>query len=152
MRAARTIEGETADLRYPRPVPDHLPPIAPMHPGRGRTLDGRLVARLVLGVAFSLPILGPPTAFAQERKIAPGTWVGCINRGALEQIAAYRAKQDVDAATKEQNAAIRTGRCTTFKTGESVIVTETTMIAGVTKIRRAGETAEYWVFREAVPR
>ena len=40
----------------------------------------------------------------------------------------------------------------TFKAGESVVVTETTVIAGVTKIRRAGDTTEYWVYREAVPR
>ena len=123
-----------------------------MHPWCGPAPGHRLVALLVLGVAFSLPILCSPRAFAQERKIAPGTWFGCIERGTIEMIATYRAKHDTDAATKELNAGIRTGRCTIFRAGESVVVTETTVIAGVTKIRRAGDTTEYWVYREAVPR
>ena len=104
----------------------------------------------VVLAAVSLLLVAP--AGAQERKIASGTWIGCVNRGALQQIATYRAKKDTDAATKELSAGIRTGRCTVFKEGESVVVTETTVIAGVTKIRRAGDTTEYWVHREAVPR
>ena len=104
----------------------------------------------VLLVAVSLLLVA--AAGAQERKIAPGTWVGCVDRGALEQIATYRAKKDIEAATKELSAGIRTGRCTVFKDGESVVVTETTVIAGVTKIRRAGGTTEYWVHREALLR
>jgi hypothetical protein len=37
--------------------------------------------------------------FAPERKIASGRWFGCIDRAAVEKIAAYRVQGDTAAAT-----------------------------------------------------
>jgi hypothetical protein len=76
------------------------------------------VARLF--VAYSLlvaPVLWPPSAFAEEHKIAAGTWFGCIDRAAVEKIATYRAQRDTEAAAKLLTAGVQAGRCTIFKVG-----------------------------------
>ena len=44
------------------------------------------------------------------------------------------------------------GACVMFEAGESVFITDTTILGGLVKVRREGELAEYWTARESVTR
>jgi len=85
-----------------------------------------------------------------ERTIKGDSYVGCVSREDHDRLANYVVQNDLDAFRRFLAAGLLTGRCTQFKKGETVYVMETAIFSGLVKVRRKGETAEYWTNIEAV--
>jgi hypothetical protein len=76
--------------------------------------------------------------------------VGCISRDDQDKLLHYAVQKDLDAFRQFLAAGLLTGRCTQFKKGETVYVMDTAIFSGLVKVRRKGETVEYWTNIEAV--
>ena len=59
-------------------------------------------------------------------------------------------QHDEVAFKKALMAGVLSGICTVFKLGEKVYITDTSIFSGLVKVRRPGETIEYWTAIEAV--
>jgi len=70
--------------------------------------------------------------------------IGCTDRDYFEKLASYAAVKDTEAFTRALGAALLTGDCVTFKAGEPVFLVDTAIFSGLVKVRRLGETTEYW--------
>jgi hypothetical protein len=77
-------------------------------------------------------------------------WFGCSDRDYFEQIIRYAVDQDTEAFTEAIADGILAGNCTLFENGEPVYLIDTAILSGLVKIRRQGETQEFWTNIEAV--
>jgi len=59
-------------------------------------------------------------------------------------------QEDFEAFEKALAEGVLNGVCTIFEDGEVVYVTDTAILSGLVRIRRRGETQEYWTNLEAV--
>lgn len=78
------------------------------------------------------------------------SWFGCSDREYFSQIVKYIVDEDKQAAEQALNVGIYYGECTIFGSGEQVYLTGTAIFSGLVKIRRKGETQEFWTYAEAV--
>ena len=78
------------------------------------------------------------------------SWFGCSDREYFDQIVKYIVDDDKQAAEQALNAGILYGECTIFFSGEQVYLTDTAIFSGLVKIRRKGETQDFWTYAEAV--
>lgn len=74
--------------------------------------------------------------------------VACIDEADLSRFNRYMIDNDADLAKSETLRAMTEGRCTVLMPGERVILTKAGF--ALNKVRRPGETADYWVPRERV--
>jgi hypothetical protein len=95
-------------------------------------------------------VLHTSEAVGQSRSISGDSYFGCVTRDARDKIVHYSIDGDKEAFKTALGAALLTGACTFFKSGEKVFVTDTAIFSGLVKIRRKGQTAEYWTNLEAV--
>jgi len=79
-----------------------------------------------------------------------GRYVGCISREDHRKLTNYVVQKDKKAYERYLLAGLAAGTCTVFEKGESVYVVETAVFSGLVKVRRKGETQEYWTNIEAV--
>jgi hypothetical protein len=98
---------------------------------------------LVLGAM--LPQADPPSAGpvfpVQGRAYAiDGDCAGCTYERQLEKLDEYAAQEDTEAWVR----AFHEGRCTKLYDGEIVFVVEVSVLGARVKVRRQGETGEYW--------
>ncbi len=98
----------------------------------------------VLFVALAFGITGKASAW--EAHITKDAAPGCLENDDLDK--AYRLSGDHEAFVKFMLAAILEGRCTLFDAGEEVDQSDGKWT--VVKVRRKGDTNEYWVPREAI--
>ncbi len=89
-------------------------------------------------------------AVAQSRSISGDSYFGCVTRELREKIGLYHIDGDKQAFKDAMLAALQSGTCTVFKSGEEVYVTDTAIFSGMVKVRRKGQTVEYWTSLEAV--
>lgn len=82
--------------------------------------------------------------------IAEGHWPGCTDRKYLDKLLGLVAEGDVEAFQKAYIAGRVAGICTMFETGEVVYLRDVGLFSGVVRVRRKGETREYWTNIEAV--
>jgi hypothetical protein len=94
------------------------------------------------------------TGYAQQRPPLIGdeaplqtSVFACQDWNEYERIIGYLIQHDSDAFNKALAQAIRLGNCTVFEKGEIAFIAD----AGFTsvKLRRRGETVEYWTTRTA---
>lgn len=92
-----------------------------------------------------------------QRSASPGSHIvtgnnqyGCTDKGYYSKLIGLVADQDKAAFEQELSTGIATGQCTVFHTGEEVFLSGTAILSGVVKLRRKGETSEYWTAMETI--
>ena len=84
------------------------------------------------------------------RRISGDHWFGCTSKEEFNKIWEYAANNDEQSFNKAWTDGIRAGTITEFKNGEEVYIADTAIFSGLIKVRRKGETKEYWTNLEAV--
>jgi hypothetical protein len=85
-----------------------------------------------------------------SKRISGDHRIGCSDRDYLDKLAGYAAEKDEKAFSQGLAAGLLSGVCTMFKEGEEVYLADTAIFSGLVKVRRKGETQEYWTNLEAV--
>jgi hypothetical protein len=85
-----------------------------------------------------------------EKRISGDNWFGCTARDYFEKLVGYAVQKDNEAFAKALTTGLLSGTCTRFKNGEVVYIANTALFSGLVKVRRKGETQEYWTNIEAV--
>ena len=85
-----------------------------------------------------------------QRTITGDDYIGAIARADHDRLTNYAIQQDLDAFRSFLNAGLLAGTLTEFNQGERVFVADTAILSGLVKVRRQGETVEYWTNIEAV--
>lgn len=96
-------------------------------------------------------VASPPEVAQAPRSetISGDGYFGCLDRSYYEKIARYAADHDENAWRKALMDGYYSDRCVPFKEGETVFIESTAVLSGLMKIRREGETNEYWTVIEA---
>lgn len=92
-------------------------------------------------------------SIGQEKRISGDNWFGCTDRKYFEKLVEYIVQKDNEAFRKALAAGLLVGTCTIFKNGEVVYITDKAILSGnvvLVKVRRKGETQEYWANIKAV--
>ena len=84
-----------------------------------------------------------------DHRITQNTW-GCQQRSTLAHITELRAQGDTQATTAALSAGIDAQDCVTLDVGDEVYVVDAAVLSGLSRVRKAGQTAAYWVALEAV--
>jgi hypothetical protein len=92
----------------------------------------------------------PSVSSGGDERISGENWFGCADRNYFEKLVGYAAQKDTEAFASALTAGLLAGTCTSFKNGEVVYTTDTAIFSGLIKVRRRGETQEYWTNMEAV--
>lgn len=88
-------------------------------------------------------------AFADSKTILSDGYFGCIDENKFKKIVTYVSQGDREAFKQSLGTEILSGKCTMFSKGEEVFLVDVAMLSGMVKIRRKGDTTEYWTNREA---
>ncbi len=106
---------------------------------------------LTVIAAFSLVLLSAGAVSAESpRRIADEHRFGCTDKEYLKELVGYAADKDLEAFKQGLMAGILTGTCTLFEKGEQVYVVDTSILSGLVRVRRKGETKKYWTVLEAI--
>jgi hypothetical protein len=73
---------------------------------------------------------------------------GCMHKADLEKTIEYMAQNDREAFKQFLGLGIETGVCTFFKEREPVFIVKLGLLTS--KVRRKGNTAEYWIDSSAL--
>jgi hypothetical protein len=92
----------------------------------------------------------PVVAGDGSKRISGEHRFGCSDRDYLDKLAGYAVQKDKKAFSQGLAAGLLSGVCTMFKEGEEVYLADTAIFSGLVKVRRKGETQEYWTNLEAV--
>ena len=131
----------------------YLSQVPPGTPGR-ETLEEhvRVLERLERNLSTqSVPV--PKTESVQapgQTRIAGSNWFGSTSREYFKKLVEYEVQKDERAFSEALAAGVLTNTCTIFKDGEIVYITDTMLLSGMAKVRRRGDTQEYWTNVEAV--
>ncbi len=87
---------------------------------------------------------------SQTYQISGDHWFGCTSREYFSKLGDLAVSGDEEAYRQALIIGLTAGTCTTFKAGEVVYLIDAGLFSGVAKVRRAGETQEYWTNMEAV--
>lgn len=125
-----------------------------------------LVALAILWPAYSIyrfnnprpvapqAITSPPVSSQAERtdakRISGVDWIGCRDRAYHDRLVSYSVQKDLEAFRRALAAGIMSGMCVEFTPNERVFVTDTAIFSGLVRVRREGETREYWTNLEAL--
>jgi len=85
-----------------------------------------------------------------DRTISSDSFFGCSDRSVCQKLVEYAVDKDNQAFKQALGAELLTGGCRMFQRGESVFIADTAIFSGLVKVRRRGETEEYWTAMEAV--
>jgi len=85
-----------------------------------------------------------------DRRISGKHYFGCRDRKYFNKLVNYAVQEDTKAFSQALAAGIFAGICTMLKDGEVVYIMDTAIFSGLIKVRRKGQTQEYWTNREAV--
>lgn len=85
-----------------------------------------------------------------ERVVHGDHWIGCTDRDYFDKLITYATQHDEQAYRTALFDGLRAGTCTSFVDGERVFIVDTAIFSGLVKVRRVGDTAEYWTNSEAV--
>lgn len=75
---------------------------------------------------------------------------GCTSKEYHKKLLGFVVDHDKAAFEQGLSAGISTGLCTVFHSGEAVFLSDTAVFSGLVKLRRKGESLEYWTAMEAV--
>jgi hypothetical protein len=93
---------------------------------------------------------GGDTDTIQPRTIVGDSRFGCVDRDFFEKLGSYAAEKDNAAFSNALGTAVLNGDCVFFKADEPVYLADTAIFSGLVKVRRPGETEEYWTNMEAL--
>lgn len=96
------------------------------------------------------PAPSAPAVPSGERHISGSQWCGCTDRDYFEKLVSYAVDKDNEAFSRALARGLLAGVCVRFSNGERVFIADTAIFSGLVKVRRSGETAEYWTNLEAV--
>jgi hypothetical protein len=95
-----------------------------------------LFTTLIL-IAFATP--------AQASRVAAtGQHMGCQSKDVYNKLEMYYSQGDKEAYRKMFLPAVASGACTIFHNGEEVFLCNSPVFSFLIKLRRPGNTAEYW--------
>jgi hypothetical protein len=95
--------------------------------------------------ALLAALLCAPSADAANRMKAKGAYFGCKKQDDFDRIARFARDDDELAYKTALFAGLWDDVCTLFEEGEVVFQSEHgSFLSGRVKVRRKGETAEYW--------
>jgi hypothetical protein len=86
----------------------------------------------------------------EDKRISGDSRFGCSDRDYFEKLVGYAVQNDKQAFSNALAAGILAGTCTMFRDGDEVYVADTAIMSGLIKVRRKGQTEEYWTNLEAV--
>ena len=92
----------------------------------------------------------PSASVGTNTHISGSSWYGCIDRRYFKKLTEYAVDRDEEAFKTALTAGLLSGACTLFRDGEIVYITDTAVLSGLVKVRRKGETEEYWTNIEAI--
>jgi len=111
----------------------------------------RMRVGIVVIVLFSFIFSANYLAFAEKLyTISGNSYIGCTSKKYYNKLLDYAVQHDEVAFKRALTAGVLAGICTMFKYGEKVYITDTSIFSGSVKVRRPGETIEYWTAIEAV--
>ena len=87
---------------------------------------------------------------AESRRISGDKCFGCTDLDYHKKLTNYAVQKDMETFTKDLTDCLLRGKCTLFKSGEEVFLVDTTLFSGLIKVRRTGDTVEYWAIIEAI--
>jgi len=87
---------------------------------------------------------------AESRRIAGDKFFGCTDLDYHKKLTNSAVQKDMETFTKDLTDGLLLGKCTLFKSGEEVFLVDTTLFSGLIKVRRKGDTVEYWAIIEAI--
>ena len=82
--------------------------------------------------------------------ITGNNWYGCNSKEYFKKLVGYSADNDRQAFEDALIEGMLYGDCTIFDYNEQVFLLKSELFSGMVKIRRQGETQEYWTYMEAV--
>ena len=87
---------------------------------------------------------------AERGRISSDTFFGCTDLDYHKKLTHYTVQKDKETFTKSLTDGLLLGKCALFKSGEEVLLVDTAFSPGLIKLRRKGDTVEYWTIREAI--
>ena len=114
-----------------------------------------IIVLLLIGACWAVGQMSPgtttePVSTGLEHRISSAHRTGCSDREYFVKLATYAAQKDVEAFELALGVGLATGTCTRFEQGEVVYITDSAILSGLVKVRRKGQTQEYWTVMEAV--
>jgi hypothetical protein len=106
--------------------------------------------RVVAFCATWLVAVAVVFAAMPPKHIASDPSFGCTTKDQFGKLVGYLVQGDKEAFAHGLAEAVAVDKCTLFKKDEPVYVIDTAISSGLVKVRRKGETAEYWTNIEAV--
>jgi len=91
----------------------------------------------------------PPKAADGTYGIRGGSYVGCTDREQYKKLIHYGNSKDFEAFARAMSLGRLNGTHTAFKNGERVHLVDATW-TGLIRVRRRGETIEYWTASGAI--
>jgi len=77
-------------------------------------------------------------------------YFGCLSKDYYSKIARYAVQEDIQAFETALLGGYATGECIRLQADERVFVEETAVFSGLVKIRKPGDTLEFWAAIEAI--
>ena len=109
----------------------------------------KTVYRMII-VLSCLLLLSQLAEAQSAKRISGDSWFGSTTKEEHSKIIGYAVQKDEQAFKTALAAGIMRGSVTFFKSGEEVYIVDTAILSGLVKVRRKGETKEYWTNLEAV--
>ena len=78
------------------------------------------------------------------KRVSGKHYVGCIDRDYYKKLMQYANQEDMAAYRRAWQKGIRLEICTRFSEGEEIFISDTALLSGLLKVRRKGESKEYW--------
>jgi hypothetical protein len=127
-----------------------LSPNGCAHNNHHYTKRGKM-RRVSVLIAMGTAMLGFASAApAQSNHQVVKATYGCQSKDVFDKLVHYSVDNDNVAFKKGLTAAIYSGQCSIFQAGEAVELADVAMFSGTVKVRRRGDTDEYWTFMERV--
>lgn len=107
-------------------------------------------AAMVVVSVMVIGLLSINTAIAAGEYTITMKSFGCMDKDEFKRVHSYLVAKDMKAFSNRLAAGILNGTSTLFEAGQTVFLIETSVFSGMVKIRRVGESSEYWTVMETI--
>ncbi len=107
----------------------------------------RTIVVSLVAAAIALSVARGAVAQDAYQVIEPR--VGCIEKDEFSKLIGYQIENDKEAFVRAMSMGLLNGTMTQFEVGDVVYLSDTSF-TGLVKLRRKGETTEYWTAREVI--
>lgn len=109
-----------------------------------------LLCRWCFAIGALAALVHASAALAQSKTIASNGHFGCTTKEQYTTLVGYAQAKDNEAFKKGIVAGLASGRCTTFRAGETVFLLDVSLLSGTAKVRQKGEVKEFFTSIEAI--